>query len=81
MSVGAGFHKRVEDIIMAKYVTKQYYYLWIVVSICAMLDLSEVGRRFTQGSALVQASSIIGDENGKSYIYSFFIADTFTKRK
>lgn len=49
---------------MAKYVTKQYYYLWIVVSICAMLDLSEVGRRFTQGSALVQASSIIGDENG-----------------
>lgn len=49
---------------MAKYVTKQYYYLWMLVSLGAMLELSDVGRRSAKGSTLVQASSIIGDENG-----------------
>lgn len=50
---------------MAKYVTKQYYYLWILVSLGAMLELSDVGRRSAKGSTLVQASSVIGDENGE----------------
>ncbi|XP_039431401.1 nephrin [Culex pipiens pallens] len=50
---------------MAIYVTKQYYYLWIVISLVGMLELGEVGRRSALGSALVvQAGSVIGDENG-----------------
>ncbi|XP_055549461.1 nephrin isoform X1 [Wyeomyia smithii] len=49
---------------MAEYVTKQYYYLWIVVWIVGMLDLGEVSRGSAQGSSLVEASSVIGDENG-----------------
>lgn len=51
---------------MAIYVTKQYYYLWIVISLVGMLELGEVGRRSALGSALVvQAGSVIGDENGE----------------
>lgn len=51
---------------MAIYVTKQYYYLWIIISLVGMLELGEVGRRSALGSALVvQAGSVIGDENGE----------------
>ncbi|XP_055634568.1 uncharacterized protein LOC129774711 isoform X2 [Toxorhynchites rutilus septentrionalis] len=49
---------------MAHYVTKHYYYLRIVVILIGMLDLGEVRWKSANGSALVDASSVIGDENG-----------------
>ncbi|XP_058451516.1 nephrin [Malaya genurostris] len=49
---------------MARYVTKQNYYLWYIVCLVGMLELGDVSRGSAQGSALVEASSVIGDENG-----------------
>lgn len=62
---------------MAQHVTKQYYYLWIVVILIGMLELGGVRRRSASGSALVDASSVIGDENGELNLFPSRYQDDF----